>query len=284
MLKKFFLLITLSCFLAQTALAGQIRIPANTRIYVETQEYVIGKKKRFPEGSTVRASVWRDVIIDGVTVIEAGTPVLVRVDRLKGPKVAGIKGKMELGAYETTLANGQPIQLGGGYFKKGKGRIALSATLAGVVFLPLIFIPGKKAKLPAGTVFDAFTDHTTTVEIDTQQSRPKINLSGYTNKAFSVDVLYDELSEQKKPKFFPLQISNFSDPNPSFQVRTVNGVAIKPVDIEQVSQIGSEGRFKGALEINKISKHFKQGINRFEVYADLDGETVSTEVVLDLQF
>lgn len=100
-----------------TGAAESVAIPAQTLVYVETDQPVSGKKKHTQEGQIVRATIWRDVQVGGRTVIKAGTPVLVRVDTLKGAKIAGIKGKMSLGAYDTTAIDGTKVDLSGGYFK-----------------------------------------------------------------------------------------------------------------------------------------------------------------------
>ena len=40
----------------------------------------------------------------------------------------------------------------------GANHTALAVTLCALVAWPLIFIKGKKAELPPGTIFDAYTD------------------------------------------------------------------------------------------------------------------------------
>jgi len=192
--------ITLSVFLvfppsSLHAATSEVTIPSDTRVYVVTKEEVIGKKKFVQEGQPVSAMVWRDVVIDDRVVVQAGAPVLVRVDELKKAKVAGIRGQLSLGAYETTTVDGKRLQLAGGYNKKGKGRIALSASLAGLVLLPLIFIKGKAARLPVGTVFDAYSDEELAVAME-GPAVPTVSLRGVLS-AFRVEVLYDKLEQQE---------------------------------------------------------------------------------------
>ncbi len=269
----------------QTVSADQVRIPFDTRIYVETQEEVIGSKKRNPEGSTVRASVWRDVIVDGNVVIKRGTPVLVRVDSLKGPKIAGVKGKITLGAYETNLVNGEPIQLDGGYFKGGKGRIALSATLAGLVFLPLIFIPGKKAKLPEGTVFDATTDAEMTFNLPAAGGR-KINLSRQTDQVLMVEVLYDELERRDAPTSIPFKITVPDGAAHDFKITKFNGVDAKPLFLEatKIDEVSGKHIFQAEGDLKELSKNLRQGINTLTVSAVVAEASAEQELVLDIQF
>lgn len=271
-----------------TAWAETMTIPANTLIYVETDQPVSGKKKRTQVGQVVRASVWRDVIVDGAIVIDAGSSVLVRVDTLKGGRIAGRKGKMTLGAYDTTLIDGTMIDLGGGYFKEGKGRIALSATLAAVVFLPLIFLKGSSADLPRGTVFDAYTKRRIDVDITpTEKPSRSLNLTGVLPPALEVEVLYDELEATEKPKNFAFSIKSPAGTTGEFTIDVVNGTSIEDELVVEVQQIGQEenlDHWRGEVSIKKLGKEFKKGINTFEVAAVVDDERIASEVTLDVQF
>lgn len=142
------------CFLGQIqlALAGTTKIQSNQRIYIETLEGLVAKGDRVQEGQRVRAQVARDVDINGKVLVKEGTPVLVKVGSVTERKMAGIKKTLALRAYETESIDGKAIQLDGGYHKEGKSRMALSISLGVIVFLPLIFLRGKAATLPSGTV------------------------------------------------------------------------------------------------------------------------------------
>lgn len=280
--------ITLAAILALiTNLASAaISIPPDTRVYLETKEVLIGKKGQVSAGQMVRCQVWRDVLIDGEVVIAAGTPAMAKVDSFKTRKVAGIKGKMTLAALETESVDHQNIQLAGGYNKEGKGRIAMAASLSALVAWPLIFIPGKAAELPDGTVFDAYT--TQRIAIGTQEERrpPVIDLTG-TLSSFEVAVLYDELAKQEKPKNFDFLITAPSDAPESFVIDRINGAPTKPVELEVVSVSKSDqtSSVRASAKIKVLAKRFKKGINTMEVaYLDSAGERRAAEVILDLQF
>ncbi len=224
---------SISCLMSSLILFGTVSaepvtIPTQTMVYVETDQPVKGKKKHTQEGQVVRATVWRDIDVNGRTVIKAGTPVLVRVDTLKGAKIAGIKGKMTLGAYDTTAVDGTKIELGGGYLKEGNGRIALTATLAALVFLPLIFMKGKAAELPRGTVFDAFTKTETTIETaNLGNVGPRLNLSKAMGPRLEVEVLYDELAASDKPEDFAMLMKAPVGSTGKFVIDSVNGVKVR---------------------------------------------------------
>jgi hypothetical protein len=143
-------------FLLPTAVFAQTAIiPTGTPVYGELDQQVVSKKKKFNVGDIVRAHAWRNVVVNGRVVIKAGAPMVLRVKHLKTAKIAGIKGDLDLEAISVRAADGSDIMLDGGYDKSGKGRKVLSITLFALVAWPLIFIKGKAARLPAGTVFDS---------------------------------------------------------------------------------------------------------------------------------
>lgn len=263
-----------------------VQMPADTRVLVETLEKLVGKKGNITEGQNVRARVWRDVIVDKRVVIAKGTPVLVKVDFFKRNKIAGRKGRITLGAYEVVAADGTPVALGGGYQKEGKGRVALVATLSAVIFVPLIFIKGKKAELPEGTVFDAFTAATTTIAV--QNPRPAMTVSlGETAEPFSATLLYDALEGVEKPKMFPIEIIAPQTDDPKFVIDRINSEEPKKVvKVENITTVACEESctYRGEIPIKKLFKQFKKGLNTIEV-ADVsrDGERRATQVLVDIE-
>ena len=140
----------LSCVLVLNATAAEVIVPAGTSVLAELDQQVISKKRKFNVGDIVRAHVWRNVVVDGKTVIKAGAPLTVRISHLKTAKVAGIKGDLELEAVSVRGIDNSEILLDGGYDKSGKGRKALSITMFALVAWPLIFIKGKNAQLGCG--------------------------------------------------------------------------------------------------------------------------------------
>lgn len=275
-----------SFLLTSLAAADPLTVPANTRVYIQTDEFISGKKGTTHPGDVIRASIWRDVVVDGQTVIAAGTPVIVKVDDFKKARFAGLKGKISLGAYETTLIDGTPISLGGGLYKEGKGRMALSITLAAVVFIPLIFIKGKAARLPEGTVFDAHFAETITFDA------PGYTNTSWTGAAFDLsesklkaEVLYGELETQQEPEIFAFAIEAPKGSKGTFVIDRVNGKRIKPVAIKTQSTglVRNTELWRGEVKIKALSKQFKKGINTFQIATEIEGKRVAREIVLDIE-
>ena len=214
--------------------ASSIRLPTDTRVYVKTKQDLIAKGDRVQQGQLVRAEVWRDVIVNGHVLITAGTPVIAKVDQVKNRQIAGVKGSMTIGAYETESVDGQVIQLSGGYHKEGKSRMALSITL-GVLFIIPILIPGKAAELPAGTVFDSYIDKAWHIEVADSSSARKINLSNFGGD-ISAELLYEKFEEQEKPKYFEFEIIVPANSPRKFVIDRINSETIKPLKLESLSQ------------------------------------------------
>lgn len=269
-----------------TAAAESVTIPANTRIYVVTNEFISGKRKTTSVGQIIRASVWRDVVIDGHIVIDAGTPVVVRVDSFRKAKIAGVKGKLTLGAYETMLFDGTPVQLGGGFHKEGSGRMTLSILLAVFIFLPLIFIKGKKAKLERGTVFDAYIDRRVTIDVPGfTKPQNRIDLTSFAHQGFYVEVLYEEMEAVEKLKVFPFAIQVPVGNSGEFIIDKLNGEPIKAIKLSAVLT-GTEEELEfwhAEVGIKKLAKNFKKGINTFEISTMIDGVRIAQEIILDIQ-
>jgi hypothetical protein len=279
------LLIVVAAALSASAQAADLVIPRETRVYLATKEPLVGKKGELEVGRLVRCEVWRDVTVNGQVVIAAGTPATARVDSLSYRKVAGIKGKMTLGALETEGVDHQPISLSGGYNKEGTGRIALSASLSALVAWPLIFIPGKAAELPVGTVFDAYTLQSVTVAAAGDGAPPLIRLGG-SEQSLSVELLYDKLQGQQKPRVFEFLIHAPSSAPAEFVIDRINGEATDPLALTVLNTARSadEQTVNAAVGINDLTKRFRKGINTIEVAYTGGAGRVASEVVVNVQF
>ena len=270
-------------FQVQVAYATGVKLSTNTRVYVSTTQELIGKRDQAQQGQSVTAQVWRDVVVNGHVLIAAGAPVIARVDEVKYRNIAGVKGKMTIGAYETESVDGQAIQLSGGYHKDGKSRMALSITL-GVLFILPIFIPGKAAELPAGTVFDANVDRNWDIDVGAAARIQTIDLS-YFASDIEAELLYDKLESEEKPKYFEFQITVPVDAQRTFVIDRVNSEEIKPLKLKVLSETmeDDEAIISAQIKIKTLSKKFKKGINTIEITNTGSDERVSTKLTVDIE-
>jgi hypothetical protein len=277
------ILLSLCLLLHGQLFAGVINLPSDTRVYVETTEHLLAKGDQVKEGQPVNARVWRDIVVNGHVLIAAGTPVEAKVDFVKKRQIAGVKGQMTLGAYETRSTDGQTIQLSGGYHKDGKSRMALSITL-GVLFILPIFIPGKAAELPTGTVFDAYVDRNWDVDVRDAKPVQTVDLS-YLSSDIEAELLYDKLAAEEKPKYFEFQITVPSGAPREFVIDRVNTEEIDPLKLKNLSQSvdDDESIITAQIKIKTLVKKFAKGINSIEI-SSLDGdERVSTKLIIDIE-
>jgi hypothetical protein len=263
--------------------AETVPVPAGTRVFLELDQEVVSKKTRNRPGSYVQAHVWSDVVVDGRTVVAAGTPALVQIGRIKGAKVAGIKGKVELKALSVPAADGTNLILRGGYDQIGRSRMALSIALAVVIFAPLIFIPGKNAKLWPGTVFDAAVANAVDVTLEPAASR---SASDQRSGPVEVEISYAELDaaagSKNKVKAIPLRISLQGDRIRSAYITRVNEKRINPIPIAVGHATQDDTGLlvaDASVQLKPLSKHLNTGYN----WLTFDVSGITTTVLLDVE-
>ena len=271
-----FVVLGLSVLLPSVMIADTFSIPAGTVVYGQLDERVTSRKKETSEGDLVNAHVWKDVVVNGRTVVRAGEPMIVRVSRVKKSNFAGIKGKLELEAVSVQLSDGTEIPLSGGYDKSGKGKKALAISLAALVAWPLIFIKGKQAVLDTGTVFDANVRANVQLAADVR-GPTKIRLA----RGLEVEVLYEQMETEGKIKLLPVGVRNCGAGLGTAAVITVNEKKVAGIPVTLGPVVVTEGCAvaNGDIDLEILAKHFSKGINRFEVGAG----DATAEVILDIE-
>jgi hypothetical protein len=260
-------------------------LPEGTRLYLKLDQHVSGKRGDAQAGDVVACSIWRDVELQGVVLVKSGTKATCKVESVKHANIAGIKGKIVLAALDTRTVDGQVLQLTGGYNKEGKSRMALSISLAALVFIPLIFITGSAAELPVGTVIDVYSGPDMPVVINgASGSMPSISLGGMSSQ-FTADVILDDFFVvNAKPEVFKIRISNAGAATTGYVIDSVNGKPIDPIALSMSSaQTSAKDGLIGTVTIKELSKHFQKGINRFEVSFKENGKRNAAEVILNIQ-
>jgi len=284
-INSFLTYLTVFCFLcnSQITLASTTTLHSDQRIFVKTLEELIAKSDRVQVGQRVRAQVSRDVIVDGKVLIKEGAIVLVKVNSVSQKNFAGIKGKLSLSAIRTESIDGQVIDLDGGYHKEGRSKMALSITLAVIVFLPLIFIRGKSAELPAGTIFDAFTARSYDV-VTRDQERKRIDLTDF-DSVMSAELLYDNLSESKKPKYFEFDITIPEGVDRKFIIDKINDQSVKPMNLDIQSERVEDDELvvNVRIKIKLLVKNFAKGFNTIGITNIGEADNPSTSLVVDIE-
>ena len=237
-------------------------IPSGTKIFGELDQKVTSSTRRYRVGYEVDGHVWKDVIVDGYTVVRAGTPMALRISKINSSSIGGGGGSLEIMAVSVEAVDGSEIYLDGGYDKSGGDLYGLAAALS-FVFFPSAFIPGRQAVLDEGTVFDATIPANTNVVMPDDRV-PTLNLTQFSN--LTVEILYDEIDQRQGT--LPLKVSLCNKEwGEQVTVSAVNEDNIRPISV-RIQRHWQDGRCHLAMarvNLDDLTKHFSEGINRFSV-------------------
>jgi hypothetical protein len=146
-----------------SAQKAPVVLPIGTIVAVKIDETVSGKTHMI--GSTVKASVARDVTVNNIVAIKIGTPVDVVVAQSEKAGMVGQAGAINLNFESTTTVDGQNVFLRGNAGAEGQSATG-TAVGAGVVLCPLfLMVKGKEGFIPAGTEMLAKTLSVVSVQV-----------------------------------------------------------------------------------------------------------------------
>ena len=151
-----------------SAIPARLTIPDGIPIKLQLVEGVSSAHAR--PGDHLGFVVLRDVNVQGMTVIPAGTPATGSVTAVKGKRFLGIGGKVALKLDSAVLANGQRIALRARMAVKGHTRVKMMAAAmiaTGLVFLPaaavFLLTRGHDSFVLKSTAIVAHSDGATSV-------------------------------------------------------------------------------------------------------------------------
>jgi hypothetical protein len=244
------------------AFAEELVIPRGTVVFAELEERVTSNQNKYGVGDDVAAHVWKDVVVDGHVVIPAGTPMLMRISRLRSGGSGGRGGAIEIMAISVNAKDGTEIILDGGYDQEGNDRYGLTRGLS-MILWPAGFLPGRRAVLDVGTVFDASIPAETRVRVPDDEL-PTLKLGERVD--LRIDVLYDDIDERDGT--LPLELTLCNKPfTRQASITAVNEAEVRPILVSVTS--AKEGNpchvFEAKVNLESLREHFKPGINRFTV-------------------
>jgi hypothetical protein len=242
--------------------AAELVIPQGTVVFGELEERITSSAKKFRVGYPVDAHVWKDVVVDGHTVIAAGTPLVMRISRLKESGTGGRGGSLEIMAVSVKAKDGTEITLRGGYDQAGEDRFGLARGVS-MILWPAAFLPGRRAVLDVGTVFDASIPANTRVTVPAD-AVPTLKLAD--RQDLSIDILYDQIEDREGSLPFEMTLCNRPFTREA-SVTAVNEMEIRPILVTIIS--GKQGDpchvFGARVNLESLREHFNAGINRFSV-------------------
>jgi hypothetical protein len=253
---------SLSLVAPTLALAAELVIPQGTVVFGELEERLTSSTKKFRVGYPVDAHVWKDVVVDGHVVIAAGTPMVMRISKLKDNGTGGRGGSLELMAVSVKAKDGTEITLRGGYGEAGDDRFGLARGV-GMILWPASFLPGRRAVLDIGTVVDASIPANTRVTVPADEL-PTLRLT--ERQDLSIDILYDQIEDREGSLPFELTLCNRPFTREA-SVTAVNEKEVRPILVTVItSSRGDPCNVYGArVNLESLREHFEPGINRFSV-------------------
>jgi hypothetical protein len=231
-------------------------------VFGELDERITSNGNKFRVGYPVDGHVWKDVVVDGHTVIPAGTPMVLRISKLSGRNIGGRGGSLEIMAVSVKAIDGTELSLAGGYDQAGGDRYGLTRALSYILW-PSAFLPGRRAVLDEGTVFDAEIPADARITMS-EDAVPTLRLT--ESPDLTVDVVYEEIGEREGTLPLELTLCN-RDFTREASVTTINDTAVRPILVAIItSQRGDPCHvFRARVNLESLRKEFKPGINRFSV-------------------
>jgi hypothetical protein len=257
--------------------AEEILIPPGTVVFGELDERITSNGNKFRVGYPVDGHVWKDVVVDGHTIIPAGTPLELRISRLTGSGTGGRGGSLEIMAVTVKAVDGTEITLDGGYDQVANDISGLTRALTSLLW-PASFLPGRNAVLDVGTVFDASIPAQTRIALP-DGALPTLRLTARTD--LIVDVVYDEIDQKEGTLPLALSLCN-RDFTREAHITLINDKEVRPILVAIIS--GARGdrchEFRGRVNVESLREHFTPGINRFSV--SMSGAVGSTVLNVEM--
>ena len=133
--------------------AKELKIPAGTSVTVYNSQEI--NADNLKKGQNIEFTVDNPVIIDGITVIQAGTRVSAQVLNKKNNFIFGIPGEIQVGNFKLHNIGNKQIDMMGSITEKGDSRYW--SHIVWLIVWPLIMVKGGDGIIPAG---QRYTIHT----------------------------------------------------------------------------------------------------------------------------
>ncbi len=182
------------------ALAKEIKLEEGTPVRLKLLDTISSKSNH--EGDSISFRVVDDITTaDGKTVlIKSGAVAWGSVTEVQERGMVGSKGELSLSIEATKASDGKRVPLRASLHREGKGKLGTVVALSLIITPLFLFMRGKNAKVPAGTIINAYVDRDIMVAVadaptpaqtaeatGTENSVP-VNLLHYTDSEVSESV------------------------------------------------------------------------------------------------
>ncbi len=143
-----------------------------TEVPLRLREELTTKGKKIRVGYRFQLETSEPVMVQGVTVIPAGSPAVGEITNARNKGMWGKSGKLNARILYVTV-NGRQIRLTGQFDDKGTAGGIAAVAVSAVVFLPAgFFMTGTSAKIPAGAIVKSFVDEDVPLAIAAAPTQP----------------------------------------------------------------------------------------------------------------
>ncbi|MEN2785527.1 hypothetical protein ACFOKI_12075 [Sphingomonas qilianensis] len=137
---------------------GETVLRVGTAVPLRTTEELTTKGKKLKVGQRFNLEVSENVVINGTTVIPAGSPAVGEIMEVRNKGMWGKSGHFGARVLYLT-ANGRQIRLTGAFDDKGTAGGIGATAVSALVFLPAgFFMTGTSAMVAAGSPVKGFID------------------------------------------------------------------------------------------------------------------------------
>jgi hypothetical protein len=274
---RLFSAVAIASLLAPAAAwAAEVLIPRGTIVYGQLDERITSNPRKFRVGFEPYVSIWKDVEVNGVVVIEAGTSVAAQITQLSPRGIGGRGSEIEISALTVGTISGEEINLRGGYGQATPDRQGLNRALS-MIFWPTSFLPGGRAELEEGMVFDMEVPNDTYIQVP-DDLIPTLSLRQPSGLA--VLILFEQFTSRSEELPIEIRLCEHDWTN-DIVIDSVNDAPVRPIDVSVKSRIYADACdiAQTTVDLESLSRHFSRGINRFTVRL---GE-LTEEVVLNIE-
>jgi hypothetical protein len=151
-----------SAIAEQASAVKTVKLPAGSAVILRLLETI--NSNEVTAGQQITSQVVQDVKVDNAIVIKAGSIALATVSKVNKNGIVGQGGELVISDFYATSVDGSRVPLMANLSQEGKDKMPL-AIVGGLICLPLIFIKGGKAIIPAGTQKTVYTAVDVTVSL-----------------------------------------------------------------------------------------------------------------------
>ncbi|MCX7836330.1 MAG: hypothetical protein N2450_09755 [bacterium] len=145
--------------------AEKIEIKSGTPVQLKLMETV--SSKTHVQGKNVNVITSSDVIVNGKTVIRAGTPAIATVTYCNKAGIVGEPGTIEIQVESVTAVDGTSIMLASNAIRnEGESTQGTAIALTIILCFLFLFMKGKEAVIPSGKNITAYTAGSYQVEVN----------------------------------------------------------------------------------------------------------------------